>query len=474
MKTFIESSLRTVTNASRIALGDLFGNITLYKDGLLSEKCPCIMAGINYGTPWTRDTAINTWNCAGLLLPETAKNTLLAVLEKRDDKIVIGDQYWDAIIWSIGAWWYYLYTGDRDFLRLAHEATKNSIAFFEETEFSQDFGLFRGPACYGDGVSAYPDVYAQTNGSSSILDWPMHNSSNKAPTGYGIPIHSLSTNCLYHEAYRIVNLMSLELGVSPTKEYEAKRVQLNRAIQKYLWDPSLGHFRYIADKFGGSEYQEGIGHSLAILFNIATAEQTRSILQNQHITNSGIPCVWPTFKRYSALGQGVYGRHSGTVWPHIQALWGCASLAEGNRAHFDKEFFRLTEFANRDFQFTEIYHPDNGMPYGGVQEDIGKGIRSWHSCGRQTWSATGYLRMILHGICGLNFSEKGIRFTPYLPDEMSAISVSGVPYRKMILTVNLTGKGTTVESMHINGAPSSALLLDSAVEGECVVDIKLK
>ena len=75
-----------------------------------------ILAGLDYDTPWTRDAAINVWNGAGLLLPDVARATLLSVLERAGETVRIGGQYWDAIIWTIGAWHHYLYTGDRELL----------------------------------------------------------------------------------------------------------------------------------------------------------------------------------------------------------------------------------------------------------------------------------------------------------------------------------------------------------------------
>ncbi|MDO8685105.1 MAG: hypothetical protein Q7J78_00370 [Clostridiales bacterium] len=61
----------------RIALGELYGNIYPYKNGLLDKEVPVILAGLGYNTPWTRDASINTWNCGGLLYPEISKNTLM-------------------------------------------------------------------------------------------------------------------------------------------------------------------------------------------------------------------------------------------------------------------------------------------------------------------------------------------------------------------------------------------------------------
>ncbi|MCU0962568.1 MAG: hypothetical protein MUF48_20930 [Pirellulaceae bacterium] len=191
---------RAAQDAYRIAIGDLLGNVVLFQDGLLERPLPVILAGLDYGTPWTRDAAINAWNGASLLMPAVARNTLLSVLERKDGQIRIGGQYWDCIVWVTGAWHHYLYTHDRELLALAFEATTNSLEFFERTEFSASDNLFRGPG-WSDGVAAYPDVYAAAGGASGILDWPQHNPDKVSKPGYGIPMMALSTNCLYYNAY---------------------------------------------------------------------------------------------------------------------------------------------------------------------------------------------------------------------------------------------------------------------------------
>ncbi|MEO7002490.1 MAG: hypothetical protein ABI068_11740, partial [Ktedonobacterales bacterium] len=102
--------------AFRIALGDLVSSIAPFKDRLLEEAAPVFLAGLGYEAPWTRDAAINVWNGAGLLYPDVARNTLLSVVTRLPDQgeqfALVGqyDQYWDAIIWAIGAWNLYLFT----------------------------------------------------------------------------------------------------------------------------------------------------------------------------------------------------------------------------------------------------------------------------------------------------------------------------------------------------------------------------
>ncbi|MEE0946685.1 MAG: hypothetical protein U0M42_07685 [Acutalibacteraceae bacterium] len=121
----------TIKKAYNIATGDLVGNISNYKAGLLSEEKPCLMAGADYITPWTRDTAINVWNSVGIMCPEIAKNTLLSVCEKDSDgNNIIGigyGQYWDCIIWTMGAYEYAVVNNDTEFLSFIYEITLNTV-----------------------------------------------------------------------------------------------------------------------------------------------------------------------------------------------------------------------------------------------------------------------------------------------------------------------------------------------------------
>lgn len=438
-----------INRAFRIAMGDLSGNIQPFKDGLLDEACPVILAGLDYDTPWTRDAAINVWNGLGLAQPHASRNTLLAVLERSDAGIRIGGQYWDAIIWAMGAWAYYLYTGDRDFLRLAEEAVRNSLRRFEAEERDPETGLFRGPAVYGDGVAAYPDRYSP-GGTSSILDWVRANPGKRAPAGYGIPMHALSTNCVYAQAYRVAGQMRRELGLPEDAEVEAQGEALAERIRQRYWNHEKGTFNYILDAQGGSDHQEGLGHAFALLFGLADADQARLVLDRQVITPHGIPCVWPSYARYTA--QGGFGRHSGTVWPFISAFWGEAALLHHRPDLFEREFKQFTDTLNRHGQCAEIVHPETGEVYGGLQENgSGPDGLQWASCMRQTWSASAYLRMVLTGLLGLRFSTAGLTFAPHLPAGLQRVHLSGLSYRGSSLEITVLGQGSRITAFQLDG-----------------------
>ena len=445
----LKTSSPDVNRAYRIAMGDLLGNIRMFRDGLLDQPLPVLLAGLDYDTPWTRDAGINVWNGLGLFWPDVARNTLLAVLERKGDKLYIGGQYWDAIIWTIGAWTYYLQTGELNFLSMAFEAVRNSLERFEREEFDNQLGLFRGPAVYGDGVAAYPDRYSPGN-TSSILDWVKANPDKKVSSGFGIPMTTLSTNCVYAQAYRIADKMSRELESETATNYEERANALADHIQKHFWNPDKGTFNYLIDPEGICDYQEGLGHAFAILFDLASDEQASSMMQRQYLTPAGIPCVWPTFARYSA--RGGFGRHSGTVWPFISGFWGDAVRKAGRSDLFEREFMTLTAQINHHRQCAEIYHPETGEIYGGLQE-AGRGPSGmdWTSCARQSWTASAYLRMLLTGLFGLQLSDQGIAFQPYLPADTDYAQLSAISYRTCRLELTVQGQGGRVVEFYRNG-----------------------
>ena len=411
-----------LTRAYEVAINDALLNVRMFQDGALTEPARCIMAGEIYDTPWTRDASINIWNAFALLDREVSRNTLMSVVEKTDDDgYIITGEYWDAIIWAIGAYQYILVSGDKEFVKIAQCAIENSLAKYEREEFDEKDGLFRGPAVYGDGVAAYPDAYANT-ASSGIEEWPEvpENRERVAKKGVGIPMKALSTNCVYYRAYLILAKLNEKLGKDGSDALK-KAEALKAAINKAFWNEAKGTYDYLA---GECDYQEALGISYALLFGIADERQTKLVLKNVKVTEQGIACVEPSFERY--LKAGGFGRHSGVVWPHAQGAWARAAFEKGDRKAFEFELHALAGKANRDGQFYEIYHPETGEAYGGLQEKREgekRVIGDWMSCPHQTWGATAFLSLIYYHVLGADIREGEVVFKPYLPEGVNEIAV---------------------------------------------------
>lgn len=430
---YFHSDNNILNRAARIAAGDIAGNCIPFKDGLLKEEKICIMAGLDYDTPWTRDAAINTMNALCISDKEVAYNTLMSVCEEKDGKTFVGGQYWDAIIWAIGAWQYYLVNTEEEFLKFAADTVANTLEKFEDEEYDETEGLFCGGAVYGDGVAAYPDKYgAVKHHQTGILHWPALNPEKRRQKGYGVPLKSLSTNCVYYAAYMVESMMCKILGRDGTS-YVNKAQKLKDIINDKFWNEKTGRYDYLFDDEIRCDHSEALGLSFAILFGIADEEKCESIVKNTYVTDHGIACVWPSFARYR-IGND-YGRHSGTVWPHAQGYWAIAMLKAENPLGFDKELFSLADKALRDMQFAEIYHPVTGEVYGGIQENLKKGISFMKSCEKQTWSATAFWSMIYYGLFGLRFSENEIKVNPYMPSSVDHMELKNLKIGNADLTI---------------------------------------
>ena len=265
--------------------------------------------------------------------------------------------------------------------------------------------------------------------------------------------------------------MAAELNKPACFSENAKNMK--KAINRAFWSSEKGSYTYIYDEFGGCDSQEGIGISFAILFDIADEEKKRSILENYCTTPHGIPCVYPSFPRYDTPdGQG-FGRHSGTVWPHVQGFWASAAAKCGSTTLFDREFAAQTANALRSMQFAEIYHPLTGETYGGRQERYGAAITDWNSEPHQTWSATAYIRNVYMDLMGMDFKTDGIEFRPVKSTFVNKRELEGLHYRNAVLNVSVIGEGSKIKSFRVNGKESEPFI--SADEsGELNIEIILE
>ena len=433
------------------------------KSGLLDGKLgKFLRAGGDYQEPWTRDASINSWNAASLLEPQIAKNTLYAVLDKNEkgEPIVQPDnQWWDKVIWIYGAWNHYLVTGDREFLKVSYGVATRLLALMRKDHFDSEFGLFKGPSFFNDGIagSPAPPAPAEDTGSTFVLDHPNTDR-----------IMALSTNCLYVAGYRTAAKMAAELG-EPKGEEEKLAAELTQTIRKRFWMPKDGRFGYFihgAAPLRGQldASQEGTGLSYAILFDIATPAQARSILSRTHREPLGIVDVYPHFERYSDAHPG---RHNVLVWPVVQGLWARAAAHQRDLKVFNEELTHLTQLAQgSQWNFYEIYDGKSGKVEGGWQSGIHFG-----SVPHQTWSASAYLSMVLNGVFGLRFSTTGLTFQPLVPAEWSGAKLTGIAYRNATLDIQIKGQGSHLASLTLDGVPSITGKIAPSLRGKHTVEL---
>jgi glycogen debranching enzyme len=391
-----------------------------------------VRAGGGYNDPWTRDAAINCWHAASLLAPEVARSTLLAVCEP-DRRVVAQDnQWWDQIIWVIGAWQHVVVTGDTAFGATAYEIGRASLEILDKERFDPTTGLYAGPALMQDGISGLPVAEAE---SSFVLDYPGT-----------AELRCLSTNAVYVRALRCLAL----LGGEPS--YDLRADALTDAINRHLWDAGSGTYGYFLGPDGLDLHQETAGLALAVEFGIAGPDRTRQIFANAHREPFGMVNVWPHFPRYDAEHPG---RHNAICWPMVMGLWGSAAASAGEVQLFGQTLDDLTRlFHGSNDELFELYNATTGAVDGGWQ--VG---RQWESLPHQTWSATAYLRLIHERLFGLHFTPEGIEIHPVVPEALGDLQLTGLPYRAATLDITLTGSGTnalvTLDGQPAPGVPAT-------------------
>ncbi|MFJ4901136.1 MGH1-like glycoside hydrolase domain-containing protein [Streptomyces sp. NPDC088727] len=401
-----------------------------------------IRAGGGYEQPWTRDAAVNSWNAASFLTPQVARNTLWAVCRRQDDGTLIvqqDNQWWDQIVWAVAAWHHYLVTGDRPFLADAFQSAVNTLRADRDQHHNERYGLFEGPAFLQDGIAGYPAPPADPdNPSSFVLDHP---GTDK--------MMCLSTNCLFHAGYLATAAMAQEAGDRRTaREFRLAAARLRTAINAHLWRPSAGTYGYFihgaGERAGRLEtYQEANGLAFAVLCGVASRSQARTVLDRTHHEPHGVVNVWPHFERFDDQHPG---RHNAIVWPMTVGMWGHAAAVGGRTDLLARAVTDIASLEHRDGHFWEIHNALTGAVDGGWQN-----ARHWGSEPDQTWSATGYLRLIHQGVFGIRYAPDGIRFAPNLPPGWGPVTLHGLPYRDMTLDITLTGSGRRVASSTVDG-----------------------
>lgn len=439
------------TEAYQLAIRVMEYNL---RDGLLE-------AGKGYGT-WTRDTSINAWNAASLLIPDVARRTLWHETYLTPDGPVVGGQYWDKVIWIIAARNYVQITGDQPFLATAYGAALRTLAAMRTAEYDPSAGLFRGPAVYGDGVAAYPDPPFNDKHGDNVLDYTE-----------GAKLETLSTNSVYYGAYRAAAAMGRQLGASPqeTALLDAQAANLRQAIQHALWIANADRFAYFRTQAGTVDItQEALGEALAVTLGVATDQQAHILFRHAAVTPWGIACTWRPYNRYLDPAGKVFGRHNGTIWPFINAFWATAAASVGESSTFAREFVSATKLALRSEDFREIYHPYTGDPYGGFQAN-----KTWDSVRHQTWSATGYLRMVYQGLFGMRFEEDSLRFQPSVPASLGlrSIALHGLNYRQSELSITVRGTGSKIVRCRLDGVLQQTPTVPANLTGKHDVEIVL-
>ncbi|OHX65853.1 alpha-L-rhamnosidase-related protein [Flammeovirga pacifica] len=432
-----ESDIPLVNALYNLALNELVAD---------SEADGTFRTGKEWGGVWTRDISYSIVLSLSILDPERAKTSLRRKVKRNR---IIQDTgsggAWpvssDRVTWALAAWNVYTTTGDKKWLKEAYEVVSNTINDDMMVVYDAETGLMRGESSFLDWrKQTYPrwmdnvDIYRSLN---------------------------LGTNVDHYEATQIASRMASLLGKEKeAKAYKESAVNLKNAINNHLWMEDKGYYAqylYGRDYMVQSPKFEALGEALAIIFDVASEEKAKTIVEKSPITPYGAACVYPQIP-------GIRPYHNNGIWPFVQAYWNIASAKTGNGTALEHGLASIYRPAALFLTNKENF----------VAED-GDYMDTEVNSDEMLWSLSGNMAMIYKVYYGISIDEKGIlHFNPVVPKRYGGSKVlKNVKLWENTLEIALNGYGNQVKSIKIDGVESNKPVFDLTKGGDHKIEITL-
>ena len=424
-------------------LVDALYNLTLEEAKKNIEADSTLRTGAKWGGVWTRDISYSIFLAFAYHEPEIAKISLMKKVKR--DRIIQdtgSGGAWpvssDRTTWVLAAWEIYKVTGNLDWLKKSYVIIKNTLDDDLKTLANDRTGLNKGE--------------------SSFLDWREQTYPKWMDNRDIYVSENLGTNVVHYQANIILAEMSKILGQSEN-EYIKRAEQIKNGINQYLWMADKGFYgQYI---YGRKDLMlsprfEALGEALAVLFNVADDDKSKSIFEKSPLTTYGASCIYPQIP-------GIPPYHNNGVWPFVQSYWNLAAAKAGNEkvlSHGLASIYRagalfLTNYENfvaqsGDYKGTEI------------------------NSDRMLWSMAGNLAMVHRVFMGMSFDTDGLRFNPVIPQSYGGTkTLTGFKYRNTILDIKVHGYGNKIMSIKLDNQPLKDAFLPSGTSGKHTIEITM-
>ncbi|MCC8037130.1 MAG: hypothetical protein LIP02_03205 [Bacteroidales bacterium] len=411
----------------------------------------CFRAGKEWDGVWTRDVSYAIYLSLAYLDPQRSMSSLRAKVKNGH---IIQDTgtggAWpvssDRIVWSLAAWEIYLTTGDRAWLAEAAQIIANTLE--------------------ADMKVVYDPYYKMMHGEQSYLDWREQTYPRWMQPKDIYESMCLGTNVVFCQACKILGMMSQEMqsqgsGEQLSPEVDkivAKGEELRQSINTRLWMPQRGYYsEYL---YGGayaiqSQSNDNLGQALSVIFDVATPDMSKSLVEKTPVVPFGTPSVYPQLP-------DIKPYHNDAVWPFVQAYWNLACAKTGNMTALDAGIAAIYRAAALFSTNKELYVASNGDYRGtAVNSDS------------QLWSCAGNVAMVFRVFAGMSFTTKGIELNPVVPTWLTGDKViDGFKYRDAVLSVTIKGTGTKIAAMTIDNKPvelsssSDAYIIPADLQGD--------
>ncbi|HNX87514.1 MAG TPA: GH116 family glycosyl hydrolase [Paludibacteraceae bacterium] len=404
-----------------------------------------LRTGILWPGVWTRDVSYSIFLSMSYMQPTVSKNSLL----RKVDMVgrIIQDTgtggSWpvstDRVVWITAAWELYKVTGDFDWMKSVYPAIKKSVETDLQTVYDKETGLAMGE--------------------SSFIDWREQSYPKWMQPADIFQSKCLGTNAIHYQALNIVSKMAKTLNKQDDyMRYSQKAESLKAAINKHLWMPDRGYYaQYMYGRNCNvlSPRSETLGEALCILFDIASPEQQKQIIQNMPVLPFGPSIFYPQIS-------DMFSYHNNATWPFVTSYWMLAAAKVGNQKaveHALGSTYRATAlFATNKENFD-------------VQSGDWTGTHTNSS--NMLWSLSGNLSIVYRLYFGMKFEEDKLIFNPFVPKELAGKrNLTNFSYRKAKLNISMEGFGDRIALFTIDGKSGTPEVL-STMSGEHDVKIIL-
>ena len=401
-------------------------------------------AGGRWPGVWTRDLAWSALLALALVAPEEVRAGLLARVDG-DGRIVqdggTGGSWpisTDRIAWALAAWELYAATGDREWLRTAHDVVRRSVEADLEVVFDPETGLFRGE--------------------STFLDWREQSYPAWMTAADIGASQALGTNALHYGAYRALARMARLLG-EPDERWDAIAERVRRGLDEHLWLPDrgwYGAYRYGRVFPSTSPRPEMLGEALAVVLGAADEGRSRRIVSQVPAVPFGVPSFWPYIP-----DQPPY--HNAAVWPQVVGFTAWAAADAGNAAVVEHALASLYRAAG-----LFLTNKENWVAATGHFE--GTEVNS----DRFQASAAAQLATVYRVLFGIRLQADRMELRPFIPRPYGGTrTLTGLRYRDATLTITVHGFGDAPAEVRLDGRPVPRAEVPADLQGEHALEITM-
>lgn len=392
------------------------------------------------GTLRDDDTLLEAQECYPILLSlgMTAPQQSMAALRAMvHGGTIDAPRQWPArqghLMWAAAAWEVYCATGDRKWLREAHDVLLATLTREEGVTLDEHRAMQCGYGPFADAV-APPPSWA---GAPEMME-----------------MHTLAANALLLRAYAVVEAMGDELNLA--NDFDERANRLRDAVNHALWHEGLGC--YAAWTTGQlhakmAPFTDNLAQALAVLNSMADDDRAEKLVGQTPLPPYGISLRYPLVEADTSLTRAAM--------PMTSAFWALAAARTGN-THAVRlciaTMLRTQAFAASCGAWSDAY--------------TGR-----LTTGRMALcNAAGNVGVVLRVLCGVNLLADGIELSPCVPAVFPGDkTLSNFPYRQATLDITVKGVGDEVAEVTVDGQPIEGNFVKASTlaQGHHVIEVTL-